>query len=42
MGNIASKPIKDMIPEELAVFRNSFDPDEQGTVGREGVDEDED
>lgn len=29
------KPIKDMTPEELKAFRNSFDPDSMGFDGQE-------
>ena len=33
------KPVSEMTEEELKAFRTSFDPDEMGFDGTEGIDE---
>ena len=33
------KPVSEMTEEELKAFRTSFDPDEMGFNGTEGIDE---
>ena len=35
------KPVSEMTEEELKAFRSSFDPDEMGFDGTEGVDEED-
>ncbi|WP_182399590.1 hypothetical protein [Roseburia inulinivorans] len=35
------KPVSEMTEEELKAFRTSFDPDEMGFDGTEGVDEED-
>lgn len=36
---ILQKNVAEMTEEELAEFRNSFDPDEMGFDGKEGVED---
>ena len=35
------KPVTEMTEEELKAFRTSFDPDEMGFDGTEGIDEED-
>ena len=35
------KPVYEMTEEELKAFRTSFDPDEMGFDGTEGIDEED-
>ena len=35
------KPVSEMTEEELKAFRTSFDPDELGFDGTEGIDEED-
>ncbi len=35
------KPVSEMTEEELKAFRTSFDPDEMGFDGTEGIDEED-